>query len=117
MWVDVDPREQRAYRNRPRDNPAVNKYWMCDDGMMTYLREHEHRVLPRPRAQGGTREETTVEAAVERAAAGLKGVQKGWLAVLLSAQASTEDNFVMVEFARQLGRAALPVGEGPVAGR
>jgi ferredoxin len=44
MWLDVDPREQRAYRNRPRDNPAVNKFWMCDDGMMTYEREHEARV-------------------------------------------------------------------------
>jgi NADH-quinone oxidoreductase subunit G len=26
------------YRHRPRDNEAVNKYWMCDDGMLSYKR-------------------------------------------------------------------------------
>ena len=116
MFVDVDHREQRAYRNRPRDNEAVNKFWMCDDGMMTYLREHEHRVLTASVRKDGAREETTVEAALERAAAGLKSVQKGWLAVLLSAQASTEDNFVMVEFARQLGAPLYLSAKGPWKG-
>ena len=103
MWVDVDPREERAYRNRPRDNAAVNKYWMCDDGMMTYLRETERRVLEASARGDAGRTKLTVDQAIERAAAALKGVPKGWLAVLLSAQASSEDNFVMVEFARQLG--------------
>ena len=116
MWVDVDLREQRAYRNRPRDNEAVNKYWMCDDGMMTYLREHEHRVLKASVKRDGQREEATVPEALERAASGLKGVQKGWLAVLLSAQASSEDNFVMVEFARQLGAPLYLSAKGPWRG-
>ncbi len=115
-WIDVDLREQRAYRARPRDNEAVNKYWMCDDGMMTYLREHEHRVLKASVKRDGHREEATVAEALERAASGLKGVQKGWLAVLLSAQASTEDNFVMVEFARQLGAPLYLSAKGPWKG-
>ena len=116
MFVDVDMRELRAYRNRPRDNEAVNKFWMCDDGMMTYLRETERRVLKASVRKDASREETTVEAAIERAAAGLKGVQKGWLAVLLCAQASTEDNFVMVEFARQLGAPLYLSAKGPWKG-
>ncbi len=116
MYIDVDLRELRAYRNRPRDNEHVNKFWMCDDGMMTYLRESEGRVLKASVRKESSREETTVEAALERAAAGLKGVQKGWLAVLLSAQASTEDNFVMVEFARQLGAPLYLSAKGPWKG-
>ena len=34
--VDYDPRYGKVYRLRPRDNEDVNKFWMCDDGMMTY---------------------------------------------------------------------------------
>ena len=42
-------RPTRSYRYRPRDNEAVNKYWMCDDGMLDYRRVHEGRVLERAR--------------------------------------------------------------------
>lgn len=101
MWLDVDAREQRAYRNRPRDNPAVNGFWMCDDGMMTYQREHEGRVL-RARVGRDSREEVSLEAAVERAAEQIKKAPKGKVAVLLGAQFSTEDNLVVAELARAL---------------
>ena len=101
MWLDVDPREARAYRNRPRDNPAVNGFWMCDDGMMTYLRAHEGRVL-RARVGRDTREEVALAVAVERAAEQLKKAPKGKVAVLLGAQFSTEDNLVMAELAKAL---------------
>lgn len=113
MWIDVDPRDARAYRNRPRDNTAVNNYWMCDDGMMTYLRQHESRVVHAMVGRGDKRAETTVAKAIEKAAEGLKGRPRGKVAVLLSAQASTEDNFVMVEFARQLGAPLFLSAKGP----
>src|SRR5690606_36740724 len=43
--VDYDPRNGQVYRLRPRDNEAVNKFWMCDDGMMTYRENQEGRAL------------------------------------------------------------------------
>src|SRR5277367_6532134 len=43
--LDYDARNNKVYRYRPRDNEAVNKYWMCDDVMLTYKRAHEHRVF------------------------------------------------------------------------
>ncbi len=101
MWLDVDPREQRAYRNRPRDNPAVNNYWMCDDGMLTYTRAHEDRVTE-ARVGRGAGESVGVDAAVAKAGAVVKAAGKK-LAVVLSAQASTEDNLVAAELARQTG--------------
>jgi NADH-quinone oxidoreductase subunit G len=42
--VDYDPRDNKVYRLRPRDNAQVNQFWMCDDGMMTYRRYHEDRI-------------------------------------------------------------------------
>ncbi|MEY4579923.1 MAG: hypothetical protein RL701_4626, partial [Pseudomonadota bacterium] len=41
--VDFDPRHNRVYRIRPRDNAEVNKFWMCDDGMLSYHAIHENR--------------------------------------------------------------------------
>src|SRR4029079_1733439 len=43
--LDFDPRSNKAYRYRPRDNEQVNQFWMCDDGMVTYKRAHEGRVM------------------------------------------------------------------------
>jgi len=104
-WVDHDPRYQRVYRLRPRDNPEVNQYWMCDDGMMTYKRFHEDRIITgrvRTPSRAGdkideiTRAESVVAAARTLRSAGSKA------AVVLSAQHSSEDNFVLVQLAREL---------------
>ena len=43
--LDYDPRYNKAYRYRPRDNEKVNKYWMCDEGMLSYKEAHDGRVL------------------------------------------------------------------------
>ena len=43
-FMDYDPRKNEVARIRPRDNEAVNKFWMCDDGMMTYRRVNEGRI-------------------------------------------------------------------------
>src|SRR3954453_6263832 len=44
-FTDFDPRNQNAYRYRPRENLAVNKFWMCDDGTLDHRRVREGRVL------------------------------------------------------------------------
>ncbi len=102
-WLDADTREQRVYRARPRDNEAVNQYWMCDDGMMTYTRVQEKRVL-RPRTgREGDRTEATYDTAIAKATEGLKSLPRASLAVVLSAQSSTEDNLALADLARALG--------------
>jgi NADH-quinone oxidoreductase subunit G len=52
-YLDYDPRFNKAYRYRPRDNEQVNKFWMCDDGMLTYKRAHDGRVTEPMLAGGG----------------------------------------------------------------
>lgn len=95
-FLDFDPRYQKVFRHRPRENLEVNKYWMCDDGMLDYQRVHENRLLEAKIDN----EPTTVGAALDKAAELLKPVEPGKLAIVLSAQHSNEDNFALVQLAR-----------------
>ncbi|HJL14629.1 MAG TPA: 2Fe-2S iron-sulfur cluster-binding protein [Sandaracinaceae bacterium LLY-WYZ-13_1] len=100
-WVDYDPRYQRVYRLRPRDNEDVNQFWMCDDGMMTYKRFHEDRILTgRVRASGRVNE-VPRDLAVEAAAKVLEKADGRKLAFVLSAQHPSEDNYVLAKLAEE----------------
>jgi NADH-quinone oxidoreductase subunit G len=97
-WLDYDPRNNRVYRYRPRENMHVNKYWMCDHGMVTYKRAHEDRVME-PRAGGKT---TSIAKALAAARAKFEGVPREAIAVVFSAQHSLEDNWALKELAATL---------------
>ncbi len=103
-YMDYDPRNNTAYRHRPRENMEVNKYWMCDQGMLDYRRVHEDRLLEA--SIGG--ESVKIGVALDHAAELLRGAEPSKLAVLLSGQHSMEDNFAVLELAqKQLGVAQL----------
>ncbi|MFO0684047.1 MAG: 2Fe-2S iron-sulfur cluster-binding protein [Sandaracinus sp.] len=102
-WVDYDPRNQQVYRLRPRDNANVNEFWMCDDGMMTYKRFHEDRILTGRVRHGDKVSEITREDAIAAAGKALAG--KSRLAVVVSAQHSSEDNFVLAKLGSALAGA------------
>ncbi len=98
-WLDFDPRYNKAYRYRPRDNEQVNKYWMCDEGMLSYAAAHEARVLEAS-VKGVA---STPAHALEGAAKRLASVPQSSIAVVLSAQHSLEDNWAMLELSKLLG--------------
>ncbi len=97
-FTDFDPRSQKVHRYRPRENLAVNKYWMCDVGMLDYRRIHENRVLE-PRVGG---EPTTLVSAVQKAAELLRRADPASTAVVLSAEHSQEDNAALLWLAREV---------------
>ncbi len=102
-FLDYDPRTDTAFRHRPRENPAVNGHWMCDEGMLSYRRVHEERLLcgaVKGEAVGLT---VAVSAAAKRLA---KARERGSLAGLLSVQHSQEDNFAVLALGRALGVSA-----------
>jgi NADH-quinone oxidoreductase subunit G len=101
--LDFDPRNNKVFRYRPRDNDAVNKFWMCDEGMLSYRAAHEGRVTE---ARIG-RKATTIDLAVKEAKKRLGDVPKESIAVLLSAQHSLEDNWAVRELSRLLGGATV----------
>jgi NADH-quinone oxidoreductase subunit G len=100
-FIDFEPRNQRVQRLRPRDNLEVNKFWMCDDGMMSYHRFNENRITAGLVRNGGERSTSADEAL--RAAAGMLQAAGGKVAVVLSAQHSNEDNLAAVKLATALG--------------
>src|SRR6478736_6469847 len=108
-YTDFDPRNQTVYRYRPRENLKVNKFWMCDEGMLDYRRIHTSRVLE-GRVRG---ERTTREAAVEAAAEILRKADPHSSAVVLSAQHSQEDNYALLELGKQLGIEQLYISGRP----
>ncbi len=91
--LDYDPRYNKAYRYRPRDNEKVNKFWMCDEGMLTYKEAHDGRVLE-PRVGGVA---TSASKALDGVKALFAGVPPEAVAVVLSAQHSLEDNWALRE--------------------
>jgi NADH-quinone oxidoreductase subunit G len=97
-YLDYDSRFNRTYRYRPRENEAVNKYWMCDDGMVSYKAAHEDRVLE-PRVSGKT---ASLGVALEAAKKKLDGVPRDSIAVVYSAQHSLEDNWALRELGKTL---------------
>ena len=113
-YLDYDPRTMVPYRHRPRENMAVNQYWMCDEGMLSYDRVVEKRLLA-PRVGGQTVKWEDALADVKRR---FDGVNKDAIAVVLSAQHSNEDNFALYELATSfLGARAFflsgkPKGKG-----
>ena len=109
-FTDYDPRSQKVQRYRPRENQQVNKYWMCDDGMLDYQRIHQQRVLE-ARVDG---EPTSMDAALAKAAKLLKGADPEGIAIVLSAQHSNEDNFALLTLARDfLGTGNLFISGKP----
>jgi NADH-quinone oxidoreductase subunit G len=108
--LDYDPRTMTPYRHRPRENLAVNKYWMCDEGMLSYHRILDGRILE-PRVSG---ERVTADAALAKAKVLFEGVPKASIAVVLSAAHSNEDNVALLELARTfIGATALFVSGRP----
>jgi NADH-quinone oxidoreductase subunit G len=108
--LDYDPRYNKAHRYRPRDNEQVNKFWMCDEGMLTYKRAIEGRVSE-PTLQGGR--VTSTAGALEAAKKLFEGVPKESIAIVLSAQHSMEDNWAL----RELGLVQLGAKSFYVSGQ
>jgi NADH-quinone oxidoreductase subunit G len=108
--LDYDPRYNRAYRYRPRDNEKVNKFWMCDEGMLTYKLAHDHRVVD-PRVRGT---QVSTAAALDEVKAMFAGVPPQSVGFVLSAQHSLEDNWALRELGTVLmGGSRLYVSGNP----
>ncbi|MEO7328969.1 MAG: molybdopterin-dependent oxidoreductase [Minicystis sp.] len=110
-FLDYDPRNNTPYRHRPRENLAVNKYWMCDEGMLSYKAATENRLLTA--LVGG--DDASIDDALTAAKEQLKGHKQdpSKIAVVLSAQHSSEDNFALCTLAKTY----LGVGDFFVSGK
>jgi NADH-quinone oxidoreductase subunit G len=100
---DYDPRSNKALRYRPRENEQVNKYWMCDEGMLSYREAADARVAE-ARTAGKT---VKLDRALDEAKKLFSSIQKSQVAFVLSAKHSLEDNLAAYELAELFGTRAL----------
>ncbi|MEM1030464.1 MAG: 2Fe-2S iron-sulfur cluster-binding protein [Myxococcota bacterium] len=103
-YLDYDPRDNKPYRYRPRDNEKVNKYWMCDTGMLGYPEAYENRLLhahiagsdaPIPEAIDAARAALAPVVLTRSAETRSAETTAPRLAVVLSARHCLEDNFAL----------------------
>ncbi len=88
--IDIHHRRDEMFRFRPRHNPEVNSYWMCDEGRLTYKRyQGEGRLLQPVRRSGENWQPTTWDETMSQLGNLLSGGTK--VAAIVSAQATNEE--------------------------
>jgi len=105
--VNVETWREEVHRVTPRANMAVNRWWMCDEGRLSYKEAHDERRLRRARV--GDREASWL-VAMEKAQDLVRAASAadGKIAAIVSGFASNEELFLV----RQLlgGDEPLAVG-------
>jgi NADH-quinone oxidoreductase subunit G len=84
----------------PRPNPAVNKYWMCDEGRLSYQPVHQSR-LAAPMVAGAPASWDAALAEAARLLGQARDRSPSALGVLLSAQMTNEDLFAFSRLAAE----------------
>ncbi|PIQ26366.1 NADH-quinone oxidoreductase subunit L [bacterium (Candidatus Blackallbacteria) CG17_big_fil_post_rev_8_21_14_2_50_48_46] len=93
--IQLDHEKGSIYRYRPRTNPEVNAYWLCDEGRLSYKSLNENR-LQNALIHGEAHPlETVLERAQEAIGHALQKYGEKAVAGLASPQASLEDNFCL----------------------
>ena len=110
--------QDSVYRLKPRENPHVNKWWMCDDGRYGWHHLHDSsRLLAAEHrsAAGSTRQTIEWPDVVTRLRDDLKGA--GSLAVAVSPMLTLEEAWMLCAVARSIDpQAFLAVGHVPTRG-
>jgi NADH-quinone oxidoreductase subunit G len=100
--IEVHSRRGAIYRLKPRANPDVNGYWMCDHGRTTFEENSSDTRLHSSLARESGRFMDLGSAAVAaRAAQGLRGA--GVVGVVAGANATLEEAFLIASIQDLLG--------------
>jgi NADH-quinone oxidoreductase subunit G len=115
--IYIEENQDHIYRIKPRENPHVNQWWICDEGRYGFKYVHREDRLTQPviRRDGDW-------AAVEwdevfaNLVADLQ--QAGRLGVVVSPQLTVEEAYLLCRLAKQIDpQALLAVGPIPVVGQ
>ena len=116
--IQVYEREDRIYRFQPRENQAVNKFWMCDAGRMSYHGLQGEGRLAQAFWRTDERFEATPRDAALRVVAGkLQDIASaqgaGAVGILASAQAPNEELFLLRRLATHLSARLAGISWSP----
>jgi NADH-quinone oxidoreductase subunit G len=115
--IKVEENQDRVYRLKPRENPHVNQWWMCDEGRYGWKHVHDaHRVTQlRRRAKTGY---APIEWSHLAGELDQKLKRAGRLAAVISPYLTVEEAYLLASYIRGIdANAALAVGPIPVVGK
>jgi len=102
--TEVYSRRGEIYRIRPRHNPEVNGYWMCDYGRTTFLDNRRGDRAPASLTrEDGRFLDASAQHVAARAAASLRQARR--VGIVASASLTMEEGFLLSEIAELLGNA------------
>jgi NADH-quinone oxidoreductase subunit G len=112
--IKVEENQDRIYRLKPRENPHVNQWWMCDEGRYSYHHVHSpQRPTQLRRRQGQELVPLDWPALVSELDRLVRS--GGRVAAALSPQLTVEEAYLLASYLRQAAdRLVLGVGPVPV---
>ena len=112
----VEQNQDRIYRLKPRENPHVNQWWMCDEGRYGFKHVHSSRRVLHPRRWGENGYEN-IEWSRLTAELDASLRQSKRLAAVLSPFLTVEEAYLLATYIRSLDSSALlSLGPVPTAG-
>lgn len=107
---------RRVVRLKPRYNPDVNQWWMCDLGRYSFKSVDDPSRLTVPMLrQGEEWIETSWEVAIEAVAQKIKSTTADRVGLWASPQLTNEDLFVLKKFVGRLGLTRVAAALAPLA--
>jgi NADH-quinone oxidoreductase subunit G len=113
--IKVDENQDRIYRLKPRENPHINQWWMCDEGRYGWKYIHDPKRVTGPKKrQADERVNIEWPDVPKEIDEQLRGKR---VAVILSPNLTVEEGYLLAKFVRSLDASALvAVGFVPVVG-
>jgi NADH-quinone oxidoreductase subunit G len=114
IWVEEN--QDRVYRLKPRENPHLNQWWMCNEGRYGYPHVHSDRRLFEPKhRQGQQAAAVDWPALVDELDERLR--KAGPLAAVISPHLTVEEAYLLAKLVRGIDpQALLVLGPVPVVG-
>jgi NADH-quinone oxidoreductase subunit G len=119
--INVEENQDHVYRLKPRTNPHVNEWWMCDEGRYGYHHVHSPDRLTEPKVKSAGSVDVQPHANIEWSALLNEVDQRmrkaGRLAAVLSPHLTVEEAYLLAKYIRSIDAEALiALGHVPVIG-
>ncbi len=114
IWIEEN--QDHIYRLKPRENPHVNKWWMCNEGRYGYSHVHSEKRLTRPmRREDG--ELIDVDWTGLPGEIGRRFREVGRIGAIISPFLTVEEAYLLCKFIRSVDKnAQLAMGPIPAVG-
>ena len=115
--IKVEENQDHIYRLKPRENPHVNQWWMCDEGRYGWKHVHDASRVTHLRRRGKNGYEN-IEWSALAAELDQQLRKAGRLAAVISPHLTVEEAYLLGTYIRGIDpTAVLAVGPIPTAGK